>query len=830
MDTDVGAVLGQGRVADRLLEQLSEMDGAPVRLTGAAGSGKTRVAQQVAQRWREENGRVVVAVGDEEHARRPLYPLVLGLSRAHKDWAGLVSTGTRSAVRVADAVGPTGGVAMTVFDAMAAAFRHETERALKPYSGLERDIVLDLRRLARSRSVLLIADNAHWLDADTARLLADLGSADLRGAISQLQSVALLVVDTAEEQSTVAPEEFGTLVAKARARTTRIGRCSRDEFPVALRAFGFTGDLPDAVVSQLFSVTHGHLKLIEQIAGYAEQHTLDVTTISVADEYLATLIAQRLESLGRSNADVADLLVCAALFGLSCDEQDLRCVSDRHRAELRVLVERAVSIGFVERAADQISFSHEIIRSAMLGVRAAAQLEELYLKLADCLSRLRPGDYGARAQALLQGGDDDRAREMVALAAVGQIRRGVRAIDVRRDVALQVPDDDDLMAYLEVVASGYAAVASGNFDVASPRLRTSLPSETTLMAAERNYVAAICLLGRQTIEDATQAASLLASWAPALTDESELAIRFMVLLQQAQVLSECFDAARATETCIEQELSKRAPYDADAASMIQIQNRRAGALMAPEVAEDRIRAAVAFFRRGTGEPRRDRLELFRSLTNLSAIEIRLDQPAYAYAHAQEAERIAVDALDVGHRLDVLASNLVLSGHRSERMSLDETIERQALLAYSSDASTDNFLQLCNLSAYLLLASRDDAAGAELETLGERLNAEEIDETYLVYYWTALSVAHAALGGDTARALQFHHSIDDFIARLKWPTASYIRRRHALLSRALETFDPDTPRNQADRLLLDAHPPQIGAAWSYYGRLIPCVELSFWSDS
>ena len=219
------------------------------------------------------------------------------------------------------------------------------------------------------------------------------------------------------------------------------------------------------------------------------------------------------------------------------------------------------------------------------------------------------------------------------------------------------------------------------------------------------------------------------------------------------------------------------------------------------------------------------------MTNLSAIEVRLDENKSAYAHALEAEAIAVGSLDVGHRLDVLASDIVLAGYRSGSVSIDKTIERQALIVHSPEGSQDNFIQRCNLTAYLLLGSRDDDAARELQALGEAISSSSIDETYLVYYYTAfdrgLCPPYAA---DTQEALRRHREMDAFVESLRWPYASYIRRRQRLLHDALPNFNSEQTRTSADRILLDTMPLQIGPAWAYYGRLIPCAELSFWSDS
>jgi len=112
--SDLAALLGQAEIADRLLRDLVEEEAHLVRLTGVAGSGKSHVAKQVARAWKERQGNCVVAVGDEDHSWREVFPLLVGLAQTHRDWVGLATTGTRSALRVADAEAKTGGIGTSI--------------------------------------------------------------------------------------------------------------------------------------------------------------------------------------------------------------------------------------------------------------------------------------------------------------------------------------------------------------------------------------------------------------------------------------------------------------------------------------------------------------------------------------------------------------------------------------------------------------------------------------------------------------------------------------------------------------------------------------------
>jgi tetratricopeptide (TPR) repeat protein len=823
-------LLGQRVLAGQLCVELKRPETRLTRLTGPAGSGKSHVARQVAARWREQGGTVAVAVGDDEHSTRELYPLLSGLSRAHADWAKLAATGTRSALGVADSTIGTFGVGTSIFDLLTAAFRQRAAHALAHYSDAERDVVLDLRRLARSRHLLLVADNAHWWDAESLRLLSDVLSDELRAAVPQLDAIMVLMADTEEEQTVVAPGPFAAVTRMSTPHTFRTARCSREAFPLVLQAFGLTDPLPADVLDALFSATHGHLKLMEQIVAYAQRSAATEFFAPVDDSYISTLVAARVASLGAHSPAVSGMLVAAAVLGLSFSERDLECMAGGEPSDLRARVEQAASIGFFEQGRSRIAFSHEVIRSTILGERSAAELRTLHSKLSGCLGILRPGDYAARAAAHVHADETEAARNMLALASVSQLRRGMPTARVLERVRAQLPNDPEFVSYVEVMGHGYSAIDAGDYVAPIPSLRTPVPSESTVMAAERNYLVALCTLEQQTLDGFAEARTILGSWAREVRHETELHVRFLLLLQQAQVLSEMFDEARESELRIEQNLLARTRYDPDAAAMLQVQNRRASAVNAPEVAMRRISESVSFFRRGTDDPSRDQLELYRSLNNLAACELRLGRDADALAHAEEAERVALDSPDIVHRLDVLASNIVLAAYRSGALDIADAVARQRLVIESPEGSGDKFLHRCNLVAYLLLASRDEEASSELDRLRDELQSGGYVETYLIFYPSALRVALAALRGDVEEAIARHTAMDEFASTIRWPTAGYVRRRQELLHQVLPSFTTIGDRVAADRLLIDSRPAEIGPAWPYYGRIMPCAELSFWSDS
>jgi hypothetical protein len=264
--------------------------------------------------------------------------------------------------------------------------------------------------------------------------------------------------------------------------------------------------------------------------------------------------------------------------------------------------------------------------------------------------------------------------------------------------------------------------------------------------------------------------------------------------------------------------------------MLQVQNRRAGAVNTPEVAKTRIAEAVEFFRRGTGDGTRDRLELFRALNNLTSMEIRLGRFDPAYRHAREAEQLAAESPDSVHRLDVFANNFVLAAYRSNAINLDEAIVRQRQIIDSPEGSGDKLLQRINLSGFLLLAGQDNEGVARLTDLEEEMRTGDLDESYLHFYVYSTAVSGAAFRGDLDDARRQHSERDKFVEEIRWPGAPYVRRRHELVAKMLPTFDHHRARADADGMFLQGGRIEIGPAWSYYGRLVPAGSLNFWSDS
>lgn len=824
-------LLNQDEVAGAIVEFLRDDVHGLARLTGPSGAGKTYTAKLAAATWRDAGGRVAIIIGDPTKGTSMLFPFQSGMGTLPQHWRGLAAQGSRSALRVADVVVGTGGISSSIFDLLTSALRGKDEANLRHLSSDERGIVVDIQRIARSRRLLLIADRAHYWDADSLALLLEMLSPRLRSASSPLQSLAVLLVDTEQDQDMAAPMEFERLTNASRSATWSLELVDRERFGVVLELLGLEVELDDDTLDALHDITGGHLHLAEQlVADLNSGESPGLERMLRGGSGMTALLDRRLRSLDSSGVELAEMLTRAAVIGATFALAEIECLAADATVDIDRLLQRASRVNFVEVDSEALRFRHEVLRDHFLNTTEPHELRRLRSEYEQCLSLLRPGDYATRSALLRGAGDLPRARELFALAAIAELRKGTPRDRVLRDAVAGFPDDADLYLYLERMAMAYEAIATGAYDTPGATLQSPTAGESTEMAAERNYLRALCSMEAETAEGFVDALRILSQWRDEIRDEPELALRFLLLRQQAEVLNEDFHAARSTEATIEAQLVARRASDTSAERLMQVQNRRAAALNTPEIAEDRIARSVDFFRQTSTHDSGDALEYYRALTNHAAILIKLSRDADALVAAREAERLLLDRPTFFPRPDILAANLTLAARRAGAFSLDEAISHQREILLSPEGSSDGFIHQCNLVSYLLQAEEDEEAAELLDELASEIERSAIAESYLIYYWNVLSVSAALVEGRRDLARNMHDEMEDFVSNLRWPNARYAKRRHRLLGEFLHAIDPAEPRDQLDYVILNRHPEEIGPGWEYHARLFPCCELSFWSDS
>lgn len=824
----IADIVGQTGLVSTIEAALNDVNIKTLRLTGSPGTGKSTIALRVGHDWEAAGGALIVAPGDDQQGGRAYSPFLLGLRDVPTSWKKVAIEGSRSALKVLDALEGTGGFASGIFDLLGVAVKQRSERSLRSLNPMEREIVGDLRRQTKGRRTLIIADNFHWWDKSSIELLEQLQSSYLSTSIPELAGLKVLLVDTEGEQRALDPATF-TRVCKSANANFSTTLCDRTQYGALLSAFGVTQILPESLAYSLYALTGGHLKITQQLAAYLTDREASLINTDVGGP--DRLISMRLATLGAESTTLEICLRMASLIGLAFDSQELACATNIPLSTLKSLLARAESLHFLDSTAERPRFSHDVLRAFFLRTQSSDALCEARRVLQECIGKLRPGDYDLRSKLLLDCGEQSKARDLLALAAAQRLREGndsLRALELAQET---FPNDPSLIEWVQVLATGYRAIATGNHGFGFTAVSSGpFDSESLIMAAERSYVAAICAMELQTQDGFDDSRRLLETWVPRVGHELELSFRMRLLLQQVHVLAGNLDQARAIEAVLEADLLDRATYDPGAVELLQVQNRRAASVHAPEIAARRIERATRYYSTDNGTARRV-IGCYKALSNLAAIQIQLGRYEEAYTTAQRAESLILNERNVDFpRKDVFSHNLVLAAVRSGNLDFAKAAAYQQRIVASPEGKGDNFLQRCNLAAYYLLGNDVQAAEYLLDELSVESEQRRFTETYLLYYVETLRMAMFLLGKNIIQAQRLQEKLGPLVAALKWTTAPYLRRRYDLWRAILNNADTDLDRPGLDRLVTTTHPTEVGPCWDHNSRLVPCVELAFWSDA
>jgi class 3 adenylate cyclase/predicted ATPase len=436
----LGPLVGRNEELELLLRRWRRAkvgDGQVVLISGEPGIGKSRVIAELEGRLHAEPHIRLRYFCSPYHQNSALYPLVDQLRRA----SGFVADDPPAAriekleALLARAAPPDEDVALIADLLSLPASDHHPLPNLSPQRKKERTLEALIRQLdglARQRPVLMVFDDAHWIDP-TSRELLDLTIERVRNL-----PVLLIVMFRPEFQPAWISQPQVTILT-----LNRLDRRDRDAL-VAQIAGG--NALPDAVVDQIVDRTDGVPLFIEELTKSVLESGVPLVGIPTT---LHDSLMARLDRL----ASVRQVAQIGAAIGREFPYALLRAVSRLSEDDLRAALSRLVASELVfqrRTSSDAVYiFKHALVQDAAHGSLLRNVRQQLHTQIAEAIEASFPEVMHDQPEVLAQhydeaglvekavaywgkAGQRSAARSATAEAAV-QLQRGL-------DQLMKLPD------------------------------------------------------------------------------------------------------------------------------------------------------------------------------------------------------------------------------------------------------------------------------------------------------------------------------------------------------------------------------------------------------
>jgi hypothetical protein len=362
----------------RALRDVSHGDGRLVVVSGAAGLGKTRLAEELAARARTHGVRVGMGRCWHDGEAPPLWP-----------W--------RDVLRDLD-----------VPEQLLAADASES-----PHDRFARFVAVleHLRGIARAAPLLIILDDVHM--ADAASLLLT------RFLVLERRALRALFVITRREDSKDAPGRELLSELERDAAWIELGGLPPAAMRAYLTAFGarsVTAETLEAVAT----ITRGNPLHLRSVA---LRSTLDGNVLGGLERALAGLVA-RLPAADRHVVGIA------ALLGLDVATAEVARVAEASTASVDDALARARLLGLVEAPrAGRVAFVHQLVRDAALGALSAGERLDAHARAAAALAGPDAEPALRRAHHALAAAERSPADAELALRVAREAAAALRAAD-----------------------------------------------------------------------------------------------------------------------------------------------------------------------------------------------------------------------------------------------------------------------------------------------------------------------------------------------------------------------------------------------------------------
>ena len=812
----LGELLNQPSLAADLAARMAVPD-SRVLLRGPSGSGKSTVANLTASLL-EPQGSVIRISGDPMNAGTRF--LAWNRAIAHLRMSKAARDATQSLLIAPMKIIPGAGGLISELARMA--ITKNAARGPEFLSAEQRDLLVGLNGVSRYDRMFLIIDDLGWLDGDTGQLLLTLAHPEVRDAYPFVNQLSVLFVETTD----VTPSLPAPLLAQLRpADVVSCPPIERSQFEQVLSSLGLRRTLDPRLADGLYAISRGHLQIAKQIVKL--DHGEDLSSLLAradATSLMSSLLDLRLQHLDGGET-LPLFLSIAACIGSVFSEAEIRCAL-MDPASFAALLQLARKEELLSKDGEALSFAHDLIRAAAEHL-ATPRAAELHGQLAECVKKLRPGDYAARLRHTRLSSDPDGVSELAFAVAMQRVRgEGDGQATTDSEIGGLAPVLDDARA-------AYRLMDSGRHDEAIRLMMPRYDGGEGIVQGEVVALLALNHIKRRTLDAYNHAIALLEHWKER-REEPEIWQRLMSVLVTA--LAFVGETERATQSygVLANDLTRAARSDPGARTRLEALNRKADMFLASEIAVKHLERARQWFGPQTGSDiPRHAFEYTSCLVNLSGSLFTFGRFADAARHAEEAVRSADRLQRKGLRTVEpykALNNFVIASYRAGQEDPGALGAALDLLFSGPEAETlrDRSLVLCNRGALALFEGRTQDGLELLEKVWHHVVAAELDGYYRLYVGSNTAVA-LALSGRHEEAGNLMQALDGDVGTMpKWLKQAY-RRRHEMMCRVLSV--PTT----MDARAIDEHPVSLRATdgdqdpWWSIGRGILLSDIQVWSE-
>lgn len=803
-------------------------DGEHMVLTGPRGSGKSWLVEQFVRSQERAHGlSIILAPGQRNNHSRPLLPIRLAFN-ANVDFSEFAKQVVAESGQSAG--GEYGGILKIALDFTLNYQRRKQEIQTKYISSDDRTALIDLEKMARNKRSILILEDLQCWDEESLKLLAVMTTDPVKTAFPFINSLRFLGVISSGEEG-ACPESFETARRILAGHAISLHYVDESGFGEALRVFGAGGGLSADLVSGLHQASRGHLwltrHLAQQLQGSGASHaTAGKDPYSICRD----ILRRRLGEMGPSGQRIAEALRLLSAIGVEAPKAEAECLT--RGSEHGKALKEAVRCELLVERRDNYRFPHDIVHCYFSDeLLSDGDLDVLtHGQFAECLRKIRPGDYLRRSRHHARAGQRRLAETCMAQHILA-LSRTASAFPMEE--TWDIAANSQFRRFLRAMRKISACFDAGDYSdaiIEAKSIEESLPQQ---LLAERDCVVARCHIKLLTGADRLYAATLMDQWDCIESSEPELWAR--VVLTRIIAKSFAYDTQGAIrETRRFAMLDDFRYRDPDILRTIMNLSLKADMLYGPEAACAQLQEAVEYF--GPAAPgmgARDPARYFVGLTNLAANAIMRG----AYSEAKATAARAIEYLDEFRvrepcaripRTDIVVNNFLVAAFRDGKLAASECSGYLRKILDLGIRSNDHSLFISNNAAFLALSGKADEAVAILSDAFAEISGRGDADPYYVYFIGNNLAGALFTAGRAVESASIWDKITPLASKINLVQEGVFTKRHVMLGTIYS--DTGSNLNRWDEFIATRHPAMIrGPIWLQLRRGFLLSDLQFWSE-